>query len=78
MCFGSTGAVLGETVNITSIAIWTSYDYAEFSPTARARRPIASNYKRVKNGEIWGSDSHVAEEAGLSWMWRVVGRVQFV
>jgi len=52
MCFGSTGAVLGETVNITSIAIWTSYDYAEFSPTARARRPIASNYKRVKNGEI--------------------------
>ena len=28
------------------------YDYAEFSPTARARRPIASNSKRVKNGEI--------------------------
>jgi hypothetical protein len=39
---------------------------AEFSPTARARRPVASTSKRVKNGEIWDSDSHVAEEAGLS------------
>lgn len=55
-------------MNITSIAIWTSYNYAEFSPTARARRPIASNSKRVKNGEIWGSDSHVAEEARPSGM----------
>lgn len=57
-------------MNITSIAIWASYGYAEFSPTALARRTIAFNSKRVKSGEIWGSDSHVVEEAGLSGMCR--------
>jgi len=68
--------MLGEVVNTTSVTIWTSYDYAENSSVACARSPIACNSKRIKNGVIWSSDSHVAEEAGLSGMWRCVfGRV---